>query len=265
MKKFFALVLSVFLAMLTCVTASAESVANFNITLVSETDTDAVVSLDFNGGTGFSGLDFDMTVDSKKVKVVSAEKGTGFANFEKQGGTAFALININATPIKATALTLNAFRIVDGKDIFTIKLKKLTKDKLDSDDIVIDITNCVDAAQQPIKISLTTDLQGEKNENPTSSSVVAPTDATEAPSSAPTDTNEPGFTNSVEGTSGEVIDIENPSDSAEINEETPDENDGENDKKTKGIIIAVCAVAFVAVAGAVAVVVIKKKKSTDGE
>lgn len=265
MKKILSLALSVFLVMLTCITVSAESVANFNITLVSETDSQAVITFDFNGGTGFSGLDFDMTVDSSKVKVVSAEKGAGFANFEKQGGTAFALININATPIKATALTLNSFRVVDGKDIFKITLKKLTKEKLDSDDVVINITNCVDSAQQPIKASLTTDLQGEKNETPSSSAAVAPTDATEAPSSVPTDATDTQFTNSIDGTSGEVIDIENPSDSEEINEDTPDENDGDNEKNSKGIIIAVCAVAFVAVVGAVVIVVMKKKKSDIGE
>lgn len=265
MKKFFALIISVVFVMLTCVTASAESVANFNITLVSETDTQAVITIDFDGGTGFSGLDFDMKVDSKKVKVTGAEKGTGFANFEKQAGTAFALININADPIKATALTLNSFRVVDGKDIFKITLKKLTKDKLDSDDVVIDITNCVDSAQQPIKVSLTTDLQGDKNENPTSSSAVAPTDAPDVSSTAPTDTDDPAFTNAISGTSDEVIDVENPIDGEDVSDETTDENNGENEKNPKGIIIAVCAVLFVAVVGVATVVIMKKKKSTNEE
>ncbi|MBQ3127557.1 MAG: hypothetical protein IJC13_00800 [Clostridia bacterium] len=265
MKKFFALIISVVFVMLTCVTASAESVANFNITLVSETDTQAVITIDFDGGTGFSGLDFDMKVDSKKVKVTGAEKGAGFANFEKQAGTAFALININADPIKATALTLNSFRVVDGKDIFKITLKKLTKDKLDSDDVVIDITNCVDSAQQPIKVSLTTDLQGEKNENPMSSSAVAPTDAPDVSSTAPTDMDDPAFTNAISGTSDEVIDVENPIDGEDVSDETADENNGENEKNPKGIIIAVCAVVFVAVVGVATVVIMKKKKSTNEE
>lgn len=265
MKKFFALIISVVFVMLTCVTASAESVANFNITLVSETDTQAVITVDFDGGTGFSGLDFDMKVDSKKVKVTGAEKGAGFSNFEKQAGTAFALININADPIKATALTLNSFRVIDGKDIFKITLKKLTKDKLDSDDVVIDITNCVDSAQQPIKVSLTTDLQGDKNENPTSSSAVAPTDAPDVSSTAPTDMDDPAFTNAISGTSDEVIDVENPIDGEDVSDETADENNGENEKKPKGIIIAVCAVVFVAVVGVATVVIMKKKKSTNEE
>lgn len=265
MKKFFALIISVVFVMLTCVTASAESVANFNITLVSETDTQAVITIDFDGGTGFSGLDFDMKVDSKKVKVTGAEKGAGFVNFEKQAGTAFALININADPIKATALTLNSFRVVDGKDIFKITLKKLTKDKLDSDDVVIDITNCVDSAQQPIKVSLTTDLQGDKNENPTSSSAVAPTDAPDVSSTAPTDMDDPAFTNAISGTSDEVIDVENPIDGKDVSDETTDENNDENEKNPKGIIIAVCAVVFVAVVGVATVVIMKKKKSTNEE
>lgn len=265
MKKFFALIISVVFVMLTCVTASAESIANFNITLVSETDTQAVITVDFEGGTGFSGLDFDMKVDSKKVKVTGAEKGAGFANFEKQAGTAFALININADPIKATALTLNSFRVVDGKDIFKITLKKLTKDKLDSDDVVIDITNCVDSAQQPIKVSLTTDLQGEKNENPTSSSAVAPTDAPDVSSTAPTNMDDPAFTNAISGTSDEVIDVENPIDGEDVSDETTDENNDENEKNPKGIIIAVCAVVFVAVVGVATVVIMKKKKSTNEE
>ncbi|MBQ5591820.1 MAG: hypothetical protein IIU80_02640 [Clostridia bacterium] len=266
MKKFFALIVSVVLVIMTCVTASAESVANFNITLVSETDSEAVVTLDFNGGTGFSGLDFDMTVDSKRVKVTGAEKGAGFANFEKQAGTAFALININADPIKATVLTLNAFRIVDGKELFKITLKKLTKDKLDSDDLVIDITNCVDAAQQPIKVSLTTDLQGDKTEAPTSaSSAVAPTDKTVVSVTDPTDATEQVLTNSIDGTSGELIDAEDPSDTEaateEVGTQTQQENNGKNNLP---IIIAVVAVVLVG-AAVVAVIVIKKKKSDIGE
>ena len=130
---------------------------------------------------------------------------------------------------------------------------------------MIDITNCVDSAQQPIKVSLTTDLQGDKNENPTSSSAVAPTDAPDVSSTAPTDMDDPAFTNAISGTSDEVIDVENPIDGEDVSDETADENNDENEKNPKGIIIAVCAVVFVAVVGVATVVIMKKKKSTNEE
>ena len=269
MKKIITLIVSVAILLLSCVTASAESVANFNVTLVSETDKEAVITIDFVGGTGFSGLDFDMTVNSSKVKVTGAEKGAGFANFESQGGTAFAIININSDPIKATALTLNSFRIVDGKDIFRITLKKLTKENLTAGDIVVDITNCVDSAQQPIRVSLTTDLQGSSSAaaTTTTTTTAATEKTTETASSASqTDTDTSVLTNSVEGTSGEVIDIENPSDDEYVPEDALDDTDGEDDGKSNTpIIIAVAAVVLAAGIVAVVLVVMKKKKSTDGE
>lgn len=268
MKKIITLIVSVAILLLSCVTVSAESVANFNITLVSETDKEAVITIDFVGGTGFSGLDFDMTVNSSKVKVTGAEKGAGFANFESQGGAAFAIININSDPIKATALTLNSFRIVDGKDIFRITLKKLTKEKLTAGDIVVDVTNCVDSAQQPIRVSLTTDLQGGSSAaTTTTTTTTAVTDkTTEVTSAASTDTDASELTNSVDGTSGEVIDIEDPSDDEYVPEDTLDDTDGEDDSKSNTpIIIAVVAVVLAAGVAAVVLVVMKKKKSTDGE
>ncbi len=264
MKKILSLILCVVMLAATVVTASAQSVAKFNITLVSETDSEAVITLDFDGGTGFSGLDFDMTVDSKKVKVVSAEKGAGFANFEKQAGAAFALINTQITPVKATIATLNAFRVVEGKDLFKITLKKLTKDKLDSDDVVINITNCVDAAQQPVTTSLTTDLQGSASDGTTTSAPNTPADKTEPLSSQSVQSTEGAedeitFTNAVEPDAEEIPMDENADSGETVGA------DGEDGKKDfTSIIIAVVAVVIVG-AAAVIVVVIKKKKSDIGE
>ena len=74
------------------------------------------------------------------------------------------------------------------------------------------------------------------------------------------------LTNSVEGTSGEVIDIENPSDDEYVPEDALDDTDGEDDGKSNTpIIIAVAAVVLAAGIVAVVLVVMKKKKSTDGE
>ncbi|MBQ8574999.1 MAG: hypothetical protein IJ447_03005 [Clostridia bacterium] len=261
MKKIISLVISVVLVMLTVVTSSAASLAKFNITLVSETDKQAVVTIDFNGGTGFSGFDFDVQLDSKRVEVVSAENGKGFLNFQKQASAAFALINPDSTPVKGTMVAMPAYRNVeDSKDLFVITLKKLSKEPLTNDDFKIVITNCVDSNYNIIETSLTTDLQGVGADDTTSSAVAPSTTPDEVSSTSVYPTEEPEFTNAIEGTSGEVIDAEN----GTTDEMVQNENGGEkDDSNSKGIIIAVVAVVFVAAVAVVAVIVMKKKKSPE--
>ncbi|MBR6531721.1 MAG: hypothetical protein IKT61_04405 [Clostridia bacterium] len=264
MKRFFALIVSAVIVILSCVTASAAGLAKFNITLVSETDKQAVVTIDFNGGTGFSGFDFDVITDEKRVEVVSAENGKGFSAFQKQANAAFALINPDSVPVKGTMVVMPAYRnIGENKDLYVITLKKLTKEPLSYKDFSIEITNCIDSNYNIIETSLTTDLQGTVQDEPSSSSVNS-TEAPENSTDASTDTQNPEFTNSVEGTSGEVIDIEpNAPDAEEIPEDTLDDDSDNKKDGTKGIIIAVAAVVLVAAAGGITAVVMKKKKSPE--
>lgn len=261
MKKLISLVISVVMVMLTVVTASAANVAKFNITLVSETDKEAVVSIDFNGGTGFSGFDFDVQLDSKRVEVVSAENGKGFLNFQKQASAAFALINPDSNPVKGTMVAMPAYRNVeDSKELFVITLKKLSKEPLTNDDFKIVITNCVDSNYNIIETSLTTDLQGTVASDTTSSAVAPSTTPDEVSSTSVSSTEEPEFTNLIEGTSGEVIDAENGTTDEMVQNENGEEKD---DSNSKGIIIAVVAVVFVAAVAVGTVIVMKKKKTNE--
>ncbi len=250
MKKFISLLVSLVLVMLTMVTASAEGMAKFNITLVSETDKQAVVSIDFNGGTSFSGFDFEVKLNKERVEVVSAEKGEGFNTFRDQADAAFAEINPASDPVKATMAVIPAYRNVDSKSLFVITLKKLSKEPLTNDDFKIIVTNCVDSSLEMIETSVTTDIQGTSISMSTTDTA-APSEATdEITSSQVTDEIE-SFTNGLTEEMGEVIDIE---------DEETDEN---KDNGSKGVIIAVVSVAFVAVVGAVTLIVMKKKKSPE--
>lgn len=264
MKKIISLVISVVLVMLTVVTSSAASLAKFNITLVSETDKQVVVTIDFNGGTGFSALDIALKVNEKRIKIISIENGEGLNNFQKTMGSTIALTNVDANPPKVSVACLNAFRVIDGKDLFVVRIKKLSADTLSYKDFDIEVTNCAYTQADDIieitDISVTTDLQGVGADDTTSSAVAPSTTPDEVSSTSVSPTEEPEFTNAIEGTSGEVIDAEN----GTTDEMVQNENGGEkDDSNSKGIIIAVVAVVFVAAVAVVAVIVMKKKKSPE--
>ncbi len=267
MKKIISVILSFALIAITAVTASAAGIAKFNINLVSETDKEAVVSIDFEGGTAFSGLDFEVIFDSKRVKIISAEKGNGFDKFSDQSDAAFAMINKDINPAKATLVTVTPFRVVEGKDLFVIKLKKLSKETLSNNDFKIVITNCIDGSQQVIKTSVTTDLQGAASSQTTTSQAAAPsqsqgkkpaaqasTSSISSSSSTPAvAVEEPIYTNGIEPDS-EVIDTEN-----EIAEQKEEETK-DTDFSGKTVVVITGALVFVALAVAISIVLIKKKK-----
>lgn len=255
MKKLISLLVSVILVMLTCVTASAAGVAKFNITLVYETDSQAVVSVDFNGGTSFSGFDFEVKLDETRVEVTGAEKGKGLLDCMQQADISLAEINPDSKPVKATMAIVPAYRNIENKDLFVITLKKLSPEPISYKDFTIVITNCVDSSLQPVETSLTTDLQGAASDGTTSA--VTSTNSTEASTDASTSADAPEFTNAIEGTSGEMIEIEPNAPDAE------EEVNDEKDNGSKGIVIAVASVVFIAAVGGISYVVLKKKKSPD--
>lgn len=253
MKKIITILVSVLFVILTMVTASADGMSKFNITLVSETDKQAVVSIDFNGGTNFSGFDFEVKLNKERVEVVSAEKGEGFNTFRDQADAAFAEINPDSDPVKATMAVIPAYRNVDSKSLFVITLKKLSKEPLTNDDFKIVVTNCVDSSLAMIETSVTTDLQGE-SVSVSTTDTVSSSEATDEKTSAKSDDEIEYFTNGLTEDMGEVIDIE---------DEENDENKDDKDNSPKGIIIAVVSVVFVAAVGGVTVLVMKKKKSPE--
>ena len=232
MKKILCLIFACVLIMLSAVTASAENVSKFNLKIATEDDTQAVLILDFDGGTPFSGLDFNVVVNEKKAKVASIVDGQGLVNFKVQAEAAVSQSNIESNPAMVTAAMIPAYRNVDGSDLFKITITKLEKEKLTSEDVVIEVTNCVDNYFNPIKASVTTDLV--KPIEPGSTTEVSTTDLTENTSEAETDKQEL----------------------------TENETQSEEKAPNKTAIIIICVVAAVVVVGGAgaAFVVIKKKK-----
>lgn len=232
MKKIFCLISVCVLLLLSAVTASAENVSKFNLKRVSEDDTQAVLILDFDGGTPFSGLDFNVVVNEKKAKVASIIDGQGLVNFKAQAEAAVSQSNIESNPAMVTAAMIPGYRNVDGSDLFKITITKLEKEKLTSEDVVIEVTSCVDNYFNPIKASVTTDLV--KPTEPESTTEVSTTDLTENTSEAETDKQEL----------------------------TENETQSEEKAPNKTAIIIICVVAAVVVMGGAgaAFVVIKKKK-----
>lgn len=242
MKKILCLIFACVLIMLSAVTASAENVSKFNLKLATEDDTQAVLILDFDGGTPFSGLDFNVVVNEKKAKVASIIDGQGLVNFKAQAEAAVSQSNIESNPAMVTAAMIPGYRNVDGSDLFKITITKLEKEKLTSEDVVIEVTNCVDNNFQPIKASVTTEL-GAASKTEKSTEALSTTEKTESDS-----TTEVSTTDLTENTS-----------EAETDKQETEEKDNEKTSNKTAIII-VCVVVAVAVAGGAAFVVIKKKK-----
>ncbi len=266
MKKILSLVLSVALVALCAVTASAASVAKFNVNLVSETDKEAVISIDFAGGTGFCAIDIEVQYDAARVKIEKAENGKGLDNFIAKEGTAFALLNKEINPVKGSMITITPFRVVDGKDLFVFTVKKLSKEALSNSDFKLTVTNCVDSSEKAITVSVTTDLQGEqKSDAPTTTTTTtsAPSKPTEGSSQSQNAAEDPTLTNAVEPDVG-TLDVEGEA-SVEA-EALPDgtTDNAENEKQKTIIIIGVLS-GILVVAGIVTVIIIKKKNGQEAK
>lgn len=249
MKKYLSLFFCILLVMLSCVTASAAQVVKFDINLVSETDTEAVITFDYEGGVSFSGLDFEIDVNTDKIRITESKAGEGYKNFLLQGNTAIFQCNSDKNPAMVTMACVPGFRVVDGKDLFTFKIKKLTADAIETDDFVVTITNCTDGNFNQLTPSVTTDLKVSVSQ-PTSS---VADNTTEASTDASSTTEVPEFTN---GTA--------PDSEFEEIETEQTENDGEADDKGNktGFVIA-GVVGVIIVAGIGTAVVLMRKKKTE--
>lgn len=245
MKKILCLVSVCVLLMISMVTASAENVSKFNLKLATEDDTQAVLILDFDGGTPFSALDFNVVVNEKKAKVASIVDGQGLINFKAQAEAAVSQSNVESTPAMVTAAMIPGYRNVDGSDLFKITITKLEKEKLTAEDVVIEITNCADNNFQPIKTSVTTEL-GAASEAEKSTSASSATDKTEAES-----------TTDVSATDSDTTTSEQ-----ETNTQKTAENETQDEKKApnKTAVVIICVVAAVVAGGAGAAFVFMKKK-----
>ena len=141
MKRIISIFVTAVIAMSLCVTVFAADSAKFAVNVVSENDTKATVTIDYEGGLSFNCLDFEVEL-SDRVSVMNCDKGAGMRNFLINHDTGASSLNADSNPIKFAFISLAAFKAENGKDLLTITLKKNSDDKLTSKDVKLTVTNC---------------------------------------------------------------------------------------------------------------------------
>lgn len=267
MKKFLSLFLTFAFAFMLALPCFAASAARFNINLVSESNTEAVISIDYEGGTAFACFDAELKYNDKKLKATEAYDGDGGLAFAKaakmDGGLIVTAINPETNPIKAMLATTVEYKNVDGKDIFVVKFKKLVKEKLTGSDVSLVFTNCMNSERVVINTEVTSSLagRGEAVES-TAQNPSAPTkseNTAQQPSSeaAPVNTEDKTDSQPVDEGSSEASKGEASSDkTAEIKDEKPLGN-------KKIIVVASAAAVMVAVIVVGCIYVVKKTKNNE--
>lgn len=149
MKKIVSIIIAAVMAFCLCLPAFAAQSATFAVNVVSESDTRAIVSIDYEGGAAFNCLDFEVKL-SKRLSVEKCATGAGLRNFKiyaddlnaNLGDTVIMSFNKDSNPIKFTFASISGFKAVNGKDLLTLTLKKTSADKLKADDVKLTVTNC---------------------------------------------------------------------------------------------------------------------------
>lgn len=149
MKKIISIIIAAVMAFCLCLPAFAAQSATFAVNVVSEDNTKAVVSIDYEGGTAFNCLDFEVTLSSR-VSVEKCATGAGLRNFKiyaddlnaNLGDTVIMSFNKDSNPIKFTFASISGFKAVNGKDLLILTLKKTSADKLKADDVKLTVINC---------------------------------------------------------------------------------------------------------------------------
>lgn len=272
MKKFISIILAAATALCLFIPAFAAENSRFGVTVVSENDTKAVVSIDFNGGTAFNCLDFEVEL-SNRVSVEKCAIGAGLRNFKIYAqdnykdinSTVLTSFNKDVNPMKFSYISLIRFKAVNGKDLLVITLKKDTADKLTSKDVKLTVINCGISGEQAasaVIIGTTVTQIGEKSNTPVTVPGQAGTTVAKTSSAAKTDAT----------TAATTVDSSKTTVQTEITDEhsgqTPDAN-AETEKKqpdrNKIIIVAALAISMIAVIAAGVIFIAKKYKKEDKE
>ena len=131
MKKIISIIIAAVMAFCLCLPAFAAQSATFAVNVVSEDNTKAVVSIDYEGGTAFNCLDFEVTLSSR-VSVEKVATGAGLRNFkiyvednyDDIYQNVLTSFNKDINPMKFSYISLVGFKAVNGKDLFVLTLKK---------------------------------------------------------------------------------------------------------------------------------------------
>lgn len=273
MKKIVSIIIAAVMAFCLCLPAFAAQSATFAVNVVSESDTRAIVSIDYEGGAAFNCLDFEVKL-SKRLSVEKCATGAGLRNFkiyaednyEDLNGQVITSFNKDINPMKFTYISLAGFKAVNGKDLWVITLNKLSADKLTSDDVKLTVTNCGlsgSTADSVITVEAKIIPIGGSSEVKTSAAA-GQAGTTVAKTSG---TSKAGETTSVTTTAGSSeLSAESTTPVAESTSDKNGENNGTKTTDKKKIVIVGAAALIVLAIIVVGVVVIAKKyKKEDAE
>lgn len=273
MKKIISIIIAAVMAFCLCLPAFAAQSATFAVNVVSESDTRAIVSIDYEGGAAFNCLDFEVKL-SKRLSVEKCATGAGLRNFkiyaednyEDLNGQVITSFNKDINPMKFTYISLAGFKAVNGKDLWVITLNKSSADKLTSDDVKLTVTNCGISGSTADSV-ITAEAKiipiGGSSEVKTSAAA-GQAGTTVAKTSG---TSKAGETTSVTTTAGSSeLSAESTTPVAESTSDKNGENNGTKTTDKKKIVVVGAAALIVLAIIVVAVVVIAKKyKKEDAE
>lgn len=270
MKKTVSVFLTLLMLFALALPCFAENPAEFSINIISESDKELAVSVNYDGGSTFQNIDFELKYDYKKLKPTEAVDGDGLTEFiiytKKNSGNAISMINKDVNPIKGVMATTVPFKVVQGKDLFVIKFQKLSKAKATDGDLSLKITNCqLDYVN--IKTTVSSPWTGG-----TTAKATVPQNSTAAIKTSSADKNTDSAVQNSEVTQTPLSQLNDVSEQPEISDEyeLTDIQDTEqktadiktNVKKAVWIPALVICILFVAVAAAV---FINRKKENNKE
>ena len=262
MKRIISTFVTAVIAMSLCVAAFAADSAKFAVNVVSENDTKATVTIDYEGGLSFNCLDFEVEL-SDRVNVMNCDKGAGMRNFLiNHDDSGASSLNADSNPIKFAFISITAFKAENGKDLLTITLKKNSADKLTSKDVKLTVTNCGVSGSD---MTGSTDIKSTAiqigNETGEVTAAAPGQAGTAAPkTTAASATTEVTTVNDGETTTAE--DTKTDSEDRELTPETEETKKSTADKKKIVIIAALAAATLAVIVAAVVYIVHKTKNST---
>lgn len=175
MKKTVSVILTLLMLFVLALPCFAAGSVSFSISTVSDNDSELVVSVNYDGGSSFQNIDFEMDYNSEKLRPTEAYEGDGLTEFvlstKKSGGNAISMINKDSNPIKGVMATTSPFKPVKGKDLFIVKFQKLSEDSVSDGDLSLKFTNC-QLDYENLKTEIKTPWSGGSSsdkENPDSS------------------------------------------------------------------------------------------------
>lgn len=271
MKKIISFVIAAVMAFCLCIPAFAAQSAIFAVNVVSEDNGKAVVSIDFEGGTAFNCLDFEIKLSSK-VSVEKSATGAGLRNFkiyaeDSEGGFVLTSFNKDINPMMFTFASLTGFKAVNGKDLIVITLKKSSADKLTADDVKLKVTNCgISGSEQTSVIAVNAEViqiggtssaktsaaAGQAGTAVAKTSTTAKTGETTVQTETTTSSSEPG---------GEAAGAAEKT----VSETTADNSASKSTDKRKIIIVGAAALIVLAFIVVGVVAIAKKAKKEDIE